>query len=110
MSVELGKNAEKEDYLREKEDQLRQMLANKETQINSNLKEISDLKRRLKVTPFIFIMPLPITRHFLPLQLALETNEQSLLQYKKIVEVQDTRMEREREKRAIEADLTVVTR
>ena len=43
-------------------------------------------------------------------QLAVEINAQSLLQYKQLEELQEARMEREREKIAIELELMVVTR
>ena len=46
---------------------------------------------------------------FFPFQLA-EMNAQSLLQYKQLAELQEARMEREREKIAIESELMVVTR
>ena len=42
-------------------------------------------------------------------QLAAEMNAQSLLQYQHLAELQEARMEREREKAALESELMVVT-
>ena len=47
---------------------------------------------------------------FFPFQLAVEMNAQSLLQYKQLAELQDARMEREREKICLESELMVVKR
>ena len=41
-------------------------------------------------------------------QLAAEMNAQSLVQYKQLAELQEARMEREREKAALESELMVV--
>ena len=53
-----------------------------------------------------------ITRHVhsIPFQLAVEMNAQSLLQYKKLAELQEARMEGEREKIALWSELMVVKR
>ena len=42
-------------------------------------------------------------------QLAAEMNTRSLVQYKQLAELQEARMEREREKAALESELMVVT-
>ena len=56
-------------------------------------------------------MSTPITKHvFFPFQLAVELNAQSLVQYKQLAELQEARMEREREKIAIESELMAVKR
>ena len=47
---------------------------------------------------------------FFPFQLAVEMNAQSLQQYKQLADLQEARMEREREKIAIESELMVVKR
>lgn len=47
---------------------------------------------------------------FFPFQLAVEMNAQSLLKYKQLAGLQEERMEKEREKIAIESELMVVTR
>ena len=47
---------------------------------------------------------------FISFQLAVEMNAQSLVQYKQLAELQEARMEREREKISIESELMVVTR
>ena len=107
------KFTDKEDQLRERmaerEIQLREKLVEKDAHIRSHLKEISDLQQQLKVTPFI-IYPHQLLDMFLPFQLAVEMNAQSLLQYKQLAELQEARMEREREKIAIESELIVVKR
>ena len=46
---------------------------------------------------------------FIPFQLAVDLNAQSLVQYKQLAELQEARIEREREKIAIESELMVVT-
>ena len=46
---------------------------------------------------------------FILFQLAAEMNAQSLLQYNQLAELQEARIEREREKAAIESQLMVVT-
>ena len=114
--------AEKEEQLREKltdqlrermserEDQLREKLAEKDTHINSHLKEISDLQQHLKVTPFMSSCPHQSLDMFFPFQLAVEMNAQSLLQYKQLAELQEARMEREKEKIPIDSELMVVKR
>ena len=47
---------------------------------------------------------------FFPFQLAVKMNAQSLLQYKQLAELQEARMEEEREKIAIESELMVIKR
>ena len=42
-------------------------------------------------------------------QLAAEMNTQSLVQYRQLAELQEARMEREREKAALESQLMVIT-
>ena len=84
------------------------MLAVKEADISRHSKQISDLQQQLKVTPFIVQCPHQLLDMFFPFQLAVEINAQSLLQYKQLVELQEARMEREREKIAIESELMVV--
>ena len=42
-------------------------------------------------------------------QLAAEMNAQSLVQYKQLAELQEAKMEREREKAALESELMIVT-
>ena len=42
-------------------------------------------------------------------QLTAEMNTQNLVQYKQLAELQEARMEREREKAALESELMVVT-
>ena len=42
--------------------------------------------------------------------MAAEMNTQSVMQYKQLVELQEARMEREREKVTIESELMVVSR
>ena len=108
-------HAQKEDQLRErlaeKEDQLREKLAEKDAHIKSHLKEISDLQQQLKVSSFMSLCPhqsLSLDMFF-PFQLAVEMNAQSLLQYKQLAELQEARMEGEREKIALESELMVVT-
>ena len=110
------KFADKKDQLRErlaeKEDQLREKLAEKDAHIKSHLKEISDLQQQLKVSLFMSSCPnqsLSLDMFF-PFQLAVEMNAQSLLQYKQLAELQEARMEGEREKIALESELMVVTR
>ena len=46
---------------------------------------------------------------FISFQLAVEMNLQSLLQYKQLAELQEARLEREREKIAMEFELRVIT-
>ena len=105
---------EKEDQLRERmaerEDRLREKLAEKDAHINSYVKEISDLQQQLKVSSFTFSCPHQSLDMFFPFQLAVEMNAQSLLQYKQLAELQEARMEREREKIALVSELMVVKR
>ena len=97
--------------LAEKEDQLRERLEEKDAHINSHLKQISDLQQQLKVTPFsVYSVHTQSLDMFFPFQLAVEMNAQSLLQYKQLAELQEARMEREREKIAIKSELMAVTR
>ena len=105
------KFADKEDQLRKRlaeRDQLREKLAKKDTHINSYLEEISDLQQQLKVTPFFIHYPHRSLDMLIPFQLA-EMNAESLLQYKQLAELQETSMERAREKIAIELELMVAT-
>ena len=46
----------------------------------------------------------------IPFQLAAEMNARSLVEYRQLAELQEARMEREREKIALESELMVVTR
>ena len=46
----------------------------------------------------------------IPCQMAAEMNTQNVMQYKQLVELQEARVEREREKVAIQSELMVVTR
>ena len=88
------------------------MLAVKEADITSHSKQIYDLQQQLKVSSFMSLCPhqsLSLDMFF-PFQLAVEMNAQSLLQYKQLAELQEARMEGEREKIALESELMVVTR
>ena len=82
----------------------------KEADISSHSKQISDLQQQLKVSSFMSSYPNQSLGMFFPFQLAVEMNAQSLLQYKQLAELQEARMEREREKIALESDLMVVKR
>ena len=108
------KFTDREDQLRERmaerEDQLRKKLAEKDAHIKNHLKEISDLQQQLKVSSFMSSCPNQSLDMFFPFQLAVEMNAQSLLQYKQLAELQEARMEREREKIALESELMVVKR
>ena len=106
--------AEKEDQLRERmaerEDHLREKLAEKDVHINSYLKQISDLQQQLKVSSFMSSCPYQSLDMSFPFQLAVEMNAHSLLQYKQLAELQEARMEIEREKIALGSELMVVKR
>ena len=108
------KFTDREDQLREsmaeREDQLREKLAEKDAHIKKHLKEISGLQQQLKVSSFMSSCPNQSLDKFFPFQLAVEMNAQSLLQYKQLAELQEARMEREREKIALESELMVVKR
>ena len=108
------KFTDKEDQLRERmaerEDQLREKLVEKDVHIKNHLKEISDLQQQLKVSSFMSSCPNQSLDMFFPFQLAVEMNAQSLQQYKQLAELQEARMEREREKIALESELLVVKR
>ena len=94
----------------EKEEHLREKLEEKVTHINSHLKEISNLQQQLKVISFMSSCPNQSLDMFFPFQLAVEMNAQSLQQYKQLAELQEARMEGEREKIALESEMMVVKR
>ena len=106
------KFTDREDQLRERmaerEDQLREKLAEKDAHIKNHLKEISDLQQQLKVSSFMSSCPNQSLDMFFPFQLAVEMNAQNLLQYKQLAELQEARMDREREKIALESELMVL--
>ena len=99
-----------EEKVKELREELGKMLAVKEADISSHSKQISDLQQQLKVSSFMSSYPNQSLGMFFPFQLAVEMNAQSLLQYKQLAELQEARMEREREKIALESDLMVVKR